>query len=267
MWRQAGRALHGASWTGVWRALVLVGLAIGGDKSGESAIRVEADDTGMPATVRAGLFEDAARLAAREVMAAPGAERSSQLPVERIATFYDALVRVRSFEHPARDSVVTLYDIRTYPNPTLHRVYVGVARDLEWTAAWSRGMTLTGQPEIDALVHAYGLELEFFSRFPTDQRAVLFAPAALDIEALAERFAAVAGVEFAEPFAILGDGNDIRANHTARGLVLEYSVGFGDCSSGCRNRHTWRFLVDGAGGVSYIGAGGPTPPAAGKVTD
>lgn len=128
-------------------------------------------------------------------------------------------------------------------------------------------MTLTGNAEIDAIIRAYGLELEFFSRFPTDQRAVLFAPAALNIAAVADQFAAVAGVEFAEPFAILGDGNDIRANDTAGGLVLEYSVGFGDCSSGCRSRHTWRFLVDGAGGVSYVGAEGPTPPAVAKVTD
>ena len=56
-----------------------------------------------------------------------------------------------------------------------------------------------------------------------------------------------------------GDGNDIRALRGAP-ILLDYSVGYGDCPAGCIARRTYHFAVHADGTVEYLGASGSPPP-------
>ena len=60
-----------------------------------------------------------------------------------------------------------------------------------------------------------------------------------------------------------GDGNDIRASR-ADLILLDYSVGYGDCPAGCIGRRFYHFAVHEDGTVDYLGASGSPPPQPGS---
>ncbi|HEX7049301.1 MAG TPA: hypothetical protein VF188_03730, partial [Longimicrobiales bacterium] len=168
-------------------------------------------------TLRARYIDDAARLAVRylDETGAPGAG-AVEIPAEYTTSFYNALAAVYALHHPARDSVIEIYRIRTFPNPALYEVLVAVDEDHAWTHAWAEGRSLTGEPDVDALVKAYDLVVtKYYANHDThadDQAlAVLRAAMPLNIAALADRFERIAGVRYAEPNGVIGDGGDIRA--------------------------------------------------------
>ncbi len=62
-------------------------------------------------------------------------------------------------------------------------------------------------------------------------------------EYLAPLYAAAEGVTIAEPNHLLGDGSDIQASLPD----YTFSLGWGDCLSGCIYRHYWQFtVIDGS---------------------
>ncbi|MGD2067600.1 MAG: hypothetical protein PVI57_02870 [Gemmatimonadota bacterium] len=205
---------------------------------------------------------DAARLAVRNVRS----RSASPLPPVEVQpaianAFHDALLAVRALDHPARDSVTELYEIHTFPEPPLREVIVGLRPGSRLASAWEAGRTRTGEPAADALIDRYGLTLVTYRSYThSPPWAVLRAAQELDAGALALRFRAVPGVEYAEANGVAGDGNDIRSRNEDGALVLDFSVGFGDCPAGCIGRHTWSFRVRN-GVAEFLGSSGPLPPA------
>jgi hypothetical protein len=206
--------------------------------------------------------EDAARLALRSILEAGGAGRNEvRLPPALVSTFYNALTRVHAMNHPARDSVVEMYRIHTFPNPATHELIVGVDPGQEWVQRWQRGDRLTGNSSVDRLMEEFNLQLERYYPWSSGHAVVLRSAAPLNILALARRFSDIRSVRYAEPNGFGGDGHDIRARLMNSGVRLDYSVGFGDCPAGCIGRHTWSFLVDSSGHTTYLGSSGdPVPP-------
>lgn len=237
------------------------GIACGAAGPAEPA-PLPVDEGELPAELREGYREDAARLAVRHRRALDQSPLGEVRVSEPLAEdLYAALVRVAAFDHPASDSVTSLYEIHTFPEPVLHRLLLGVDPDAGWTEAWRDGRRETGNPDVDGLVETYGLELERYrAREGGPDLAVLVSEDPLDIAALARRFLPIEGVVYADPDAVAGDGNDIRAAALGPGWRLEYRVGFGDCPAGCISRHTWTFRVEGDGTVTFLGSEGPPPP-------
>jgi carboxypeptidase family protein len=50
------------------------------------------------------------------------------------------------------------------------------------------------------------------------------------------------------------------ASETADGYSVTFQVGWGDCPSGCINRHNWTFAVTTDGAVTMVGETGPKVP-------
>lgn len=207
---------------------------------------------------------DAARLAVRDVRS----RSASPLPPVEVqpavaAAFQDALLAVRALDHPARDSVTELYEIHTFPEPPLREIIVGLRRGSRLASAWEAGRRRTGEPAADALIDRYGLTLVTYRSYThSSPWAVLRAAQELDAGALALRFRAVPGVEYAEGNGVVGDGNDIRSRTEEGALILDYSVGFGDCPAGCLGRHTWSFRIRN-GVAEFVGSSGARPPPPG----
>jgi hypothetical protein len=184
------------------------------------------------------------------------------LPVELTTSFYNALLRVHAFAHPARDSVIERYRIGIFPNPPVREIIVGVLESEAWVQRWRDGNRLTGNASIDRLMERHGLIVQRFYGAGTGQQFVaLRAPQPLNTAALARRFEGLPGVRWAEPNGYVGDGADIRAEQRNGGWRLAYSYGFGDCPAGCTGRTTWVFEVEANGTVRYGGRTGDVPPA------
>lgn len=248
-----------------WAVSALALLAVLGGCGEANPVEVLAEDRSTEALEQSvsdslldSYLEDASRLALREV-ARKGelAKQPVEIPEDLTLSLYRALLLVHSAtDIAARDSVVNLYRIHTFPRPATRQLIVGLESSAEWAQAWREGKTETGNARIDALLRRYDLSLERFYDWSTDDAAVLQAAAPLNIAALAAEFAPLAGVRYAEPNGYGGDGNDIGAERIAGAWRLAYSLGFGDCPAGCISRHFWTFEVSDAGNVTYLGSSG-----------
>lgn len=164
----------------------------------------------------------------------------------------------------ASDSVFELYRVRAFPQPTTHELIVALKDDADWADAWRMGGRLTGNPAVDTLITEYDLSLRSYHRWSSYDAAVLRSEAPLYIPALAELFARIDGVRYAEPNGFGGDSDDIRATVLTHGWQLDFSVGYGDCPAGCIHRHTWSFEVESSGRVTFLGASGDPAPEPGS---
>lgn len=220
------------------------------------------DESAVPGAERDRYRLDAARLALR--WASEG-RRLETLPVEipedARRSLYAALLHVHAAtDLPARDTVVEVHAVHTFPRPELREVLIIAEADAEWVAAWERGERLTGYEPVDVLVRGWDLEPVRFHAWSTGPGAVLRSARPLNVAALAARFEEIEGIRSARPNGAVGDGNDIEAESESGGWRLDYSVGWGDCPAGCIHRHHWLFRVKTDGTVRFLESRGPAVP-------
>lgn len=233
-------------------------------RSGELPAIPAVDESRVPADLSAAYRVDAARFALRvraERSVRPG-QRSVEFRPAEVEPFHRALLWIFLFQHPARDSVVELREIHTFPRPRVQELAVGVESDARWPDAWREGTLFTGNKAVDRLIRRFDLALIAYRdlRTMSFDIAVLRTAEPLDIAALGTRFEGIEGIHSAGPNTVAGDANDIRAVVEDSAIRLEYSVGFGDCPAGCIGRHIWSFRVHEDGEVEFVGiSGSPLP--------
>ena len=205
---------------------------------------------------------DAVALAVRQLRDGyPPGPHSVEIPPTLINALFAALSAVHRSTGPSRDTVIAIYRIHVFPEA--QEIWVGASDDNNWFDAWSSGDRLTGNAEIDTLMERYALTLVRTYDAGIGRTALLGTKRRLNVRPLAELFARVQGVRYAEPNSYGGDGGNIIATPKSGGWLLDYSAGWGDCINGCISRRFWTFFVDRAGKVSYIGShGAPAPTRA-----
>ena len=226
------------------------------------------NDSNVPLLLREYYTEDAALLSVRRMHQIGGSLSNEVIiPSDIILMFYKSLIRVyNAMDLAARDSVISMYDIhaaRRVPDVVLHELIVSVSLSRQWTHAWQEGNRLTGNTQIDDLILEYDLELDSFTltHSGTSGYALLIADQPLNISALASHFEGIDGVNYAEANAWAGGSDDIIVSdvHWAW-VLLDYSVGYGDCPAGCIYRRNWRFQVFFNNRVVYVGSWGDQAP-------
>jgi hypothetical protein len=226
------------------------------------------DDRSVPAPQREAYREDAARLALRHLLRlGSGPADQVEIPDELSNDLYQRLVLVyNARDLAARDSVVDLYAVHTFPYPTTRSLLVFVAKGAGWPDAWRRGEPRTGNDAVDGLMVRYGLDLERCTVLIVlrGDMCVLAASRPLNVGALALLFARVEGVESSAANGPGGDGDDLDAARESDAWRLEYTVKWGDCLGGCITSHRWTFRVRDDGVVEYVGGAGPPPPPPGN---
>lgn len=60
---------------------------------------------------------------------------------------------------------------------------------------------------------------------------------------------------------LIGQSASYEASEVADGYQVTVTMGWGDCESGCIDRHTWNYRVDRAGAIELVGEEGPPPEA------
>ncbi len=189
-----------------------------------------------------------------------------RIPDELSASLLNCLGRIYNARHlPARDTVVDLYSIHSFPSPQLHEVILlGVNRSCAWVSRLTDGHVPTGEPVVDSLMLAYGLSYESSHGIPGgSQFIVLRSSPPLNIRELAKRFAGVPCITGAEPNGVCCDGNDIRAVAEGESWLITFRLAWGDCPAGCISSRFWDFRVGSDGTVVYVGSRGTHIPEGG----
>jgi len=220
------------------------------------------DDSQVPPDLRAAYREDATRLALRDLL--KGGFTEIAIPNEPVQPYYDALVLVYNATIlPARDTVVDVYRIHTFPVPTTRSLLLELFGSEAWVQRLARREVPTGEPTVDALLARYSLSIgSVYTMHDGDVLVTLAPPEPLNVQALAPLFQGITGVRFSEPNSVFGDGNNIAGSMNESRMLLDYSVGSGDCPAGCTGRRFYHFAIHDDGTVEYLGATGspPTPP-------
>lgn len=221
------------------------------------------DDSRVPAELRAAYLEDANRLALRDLLANGFSE--VPIPQDAVQPYYDALVLVyNATALPARDTVVDVYGIHS-TGPATRSLLLQLLGTETWVERLARREIPTGDATVDTLLTRYSLTVaSVYTLHDGDVLITLGPLEPVNISALAQLFNGISGVRFAEPNNLIGDGNDIGGLIDGSRVLLDYSVGYGDCPSGCIARRFYHFAVRDDGTVEYLGASGSPPPHPGS---
>jgi len=221
------------------------------------------DDSRLPADRRAAYFDDASRVALRDLVAT--GFREIRIPQEAVQPYYNALVSVyNAAALPARDTVVDVYRIHTFALPATRSLYLVVGLNEVWAHRLTHDSLPTGNILVDRLVTDFALSVDIVDTlFTGDLLIVLRSAEPLNMAALAPQFRQASGVHSANPDTRIGDGNDIGGERDDA-TRLAYSVGYGDCPAGCIARRFYHFAIHDDGTVEYLGASGSPPPQPGS---
>src|SRR5881397_1120874 len=211
------------------------------------------------------LLTAAVMLAACDTAAAPRSMQSSvddsRVPAELRAAYLEDANRLALRD---RDTVVDVYHIHTFPSPTTRSLMLELRASDAWVQALARREIPTGDPTVDTLLARYALSVgSVFTLSNGDVFLTLGSAGPLNVKALGTLFAGIPGVKSAEPNGAVGDGADIVGSLNSA-VLLHYSVGYGDCPSGCIARRFYHFAVRDDGTVEYLGASGSPPPTPGQ---
>lgn len=218
---------------------------------------IDLDSHVIDDAVRLAYADDAVRLAIRHLMTKDGVSHVAvEPPADLVESLHNALLRVYLLDHSARDAVVDRYRIHTFPTPSTRELLVRIDPGIGWTAAWRDERTETGNPDVDALLEEFDMSVVRFYDWSIGEYVLLRTGRPVYAAALGQLFERIDGIMHAEENGVAGDGADIRARIQDGGWRLDYSIGFGDCPSGCIERHTWSFRVTEAGAVAFLGESG-----------
>lgn len=210
--------------------------------------------------------DDADRLAVRKIFRI-GSNYMDSIKISKLwsDTVLNALVAVyNATTLPARDSVVTMFNVHTFPNPVLNKIEVSADSNLAWMHQLQNNIIPTGNLSVDSLISDNNLHLSSYQNwfhFMPYQTAILQSDSNLNIVALANKFLSLPGVFYAEPSIYAGDGNEIQDSIYPTFVELNYSYGWGDCEAGCISRHFWKFRVFHDCSVEFVGSYGTPLPA------
>lgn len=228
------------------------------------SIHLIANDSLLPPELRAAYAEDATHLALRDLHSS--GYTGIEIPAEAVQPYYAALVLVYNTTGlSARDTVVDVYGIHTTGNPPTRSLLLWLSGPQEWIQRLARSEVPTGEPSIDTLLARYALSVASANVMHDGDVLVTLGPLdPLNIAALAGLFRRIAGVRFAASNSTIGAAKEIAGSVEESRILLDYSVGYGDCPAGCINRRFYHFAVRDDGTVEYLGASGSGPPVPGQ---
>lgn len=181
---------------------------------------------------------------------------SVNIPVQYDDTLLNALLAVyNATTLPERNDVVNTYNIHTFPNIGLRELSVAADSNLIWMQQLRNNVIPTGNTSVDNLISQYNLQVTNYTNYFNSfyyHVVRLGASSNYNIQALANRFDTINGVNYAERSNVCCDGSDIQATITPSYTELLYSYGWDDCQAGCINKHFWKFRVYSDCSVEFV---------------
>lgn len=150
-----------------------------------------------------------------------------------------------------RDSVFDNYCIHHFVSNICHFIYVSVDTAYSWTHPWQSLNITTGLTALDNLLAHYNFTV--YSYWSSLNIAKLYTTQNINVTPLCDSIATFAGVNYSEPIPSYGDGDEIIYSKNGNDRFYDFTVGFGDCPSGCTSTHTFKFKVYDDCSVDYLG--------------
>ena len=233
-----------------WAIVVSTWMLIGSGIASGAAAQAPA----LPDSLESAYRVDASRLALRGIeRSLPLRDASIEIPPEEVRARLQAFAWLfHATGLAARDSVVDVFHIHTFPRPAVRELVLSLDATEEWVARWTPGAAPSGNSVLDELVRRYGLSLVSDRMTGAYRQVVLRSVYAVNMHALAARLAELPGVRWAESNTVRGDGSDIESERDGNDWLITFRLGWNDCPARCIESHYWRFRVTDRGAVTFL---------------
>lgn len=210
-----------------------------------------------PPNVISSYYRDAHKLTMRKFLEENSTYLDSiHIPSSHSDTVLNALIAVYNATGlAARDTVVSIYSIHTLEYPTTKLFSIQADTSLAWMDSLNNGILPTGNSYIDSLISAHYLNLTGYYEFGNIfnyHSASFESDSSYNLFALGDAFLQEPMVYNSGPNALVLDGGDITDTIYSDHVELTYSIGWGDCMSGCICKRYWVFRVFFDCSVEYV---------------
>jgi hypothetical protein len=171
---------------------------------------------------------------------------SVEIPQAESDTILNALIAVyNATSLQARDTVVDIYHIHTFPYPVMNNIAVKADTIQLWMQELANGNLTTGESTIDDLISVYLFEQVTYTDLSWGAADVVtfISDSNYNLFPLIAELNLVPGVNYAQMNSYAGDGNEIYSTVFPDHVELIYQYSWGDCMSGCINNRYWKFKV------------------------
>lgn len=206
-------------------------------------------------------IEDAKRLALRHLINQNSSYKDSiEIPNDLSNTFVNALNAVyNATTLPARDTVISIFNIHTFPDPVTKGISLSADSNLTWMINLRDNIFPTGDNTIDSLISRYYLHKTYYSYWSNSfpfHTVRLESDSSYNMSILANSFDNIQGVYYSEVTDNGGDGSDITGMIYSNYVELKFILKWGDCESGCIYSRYWTFHVFEDCSVAFMGSYG-----------
>ena len=144
-----------------------------------------------------------------------------------------------------RDSIFDIYCIHNspdYASPKYPAIYIIMDTTYDWTSNWQNGNITTGYDELDLFINSYNYYIQT-SNINSDI-VILNTEMALNPNAVSDSIENFNGIILAIPDNVTFNGNKIEYSKIQNFQFFDFTLAWGDCLSGCINKHKWKFKVN-----------------------
>lgn len=173
-------------------------------------------------------------------------ENETQKLLQAIQSIYDQ-------DMPERDTVLAIYNIHTFPDLGMRSISLNVNPEAEEITRMINGEP-TGNESLDNLLTTFSFtEITPSLFYPEFNWITIVSDSCWNLFPIIEELSSFEFIELAElGGGAVGDGNDLLLYRTGTSLQFDFSIGWGDCPSGCINRRHWIFNVTSNCEPSFI---------------
>lgn len=215
---------------------------------------VKADQYDLSSEEQENIQEIAEKLAVRYINQQHPKETA--IDTVTVSYFYNGLAHLYNSDLEEAIIVTEEYSLMAGNPASPREILVWVDSSKTWLDdSWRVGETKTGLSEIDELISEFNLSVKQFrenSHTSDEVVAHLKADRLFNVYAVSKLFHNLSQISKASPDAVLTGGRDIEAHLNGNKLILDLTVGSGDCPSGCINKINHRFQISSNGDVELI---------------
>lgn len=158
---------------------------------------------------------------------------------------------------PQLDSVTNIYCIHNTEAYETHSIYISLDTSVQWTENWINEQPYSGNVSVDDFLEGFSYTVDHPS-ITLDNIIELTFDSTLNLFPIVNYLNGIDGINYAELTPTVGDGNHIEFSSSGPIQYFTFTLGWGDCPSGCIYNRSWSFSVDTTTcEVAYLGVSGP----------
>lgn len=162
-----------------------------------------------------------------------------------INSYYQDLINIYNNSYSISNSFFeNISSIHCSQSRTLYAITASVDTFKTLSHKWINGEDSTGIEGIDSLIENYKLDISFIFRSHEENVFSINSTAPINFYALIEKIKQTNEFKYVEPEVLTGGGSSISFNSENTDKIYKYSLGWGDCPSGCTQWHCWKIKIN-----------------------